>query len=461
MKVLLLSPPFGEGYMRNARCDYFAISDTQWYPIWLSYAGALLEREGHKVELIDAPAENLSKEDTLKRIGGFSPDLAVLYSSTKSEEEDFQFAGLIKERTGSKTAFVGPFVSIHPKEIASQSKVDYVIKGEFDYPLLELAQGKREEDIKNLYWKKNGIVNSNPTRPLLDSRQLDELPFVTDFYRRHLDIKRYHVPQELYPFVDLFTGRGCAWGHCTFCLWVHSFIPGQVYNLRSIGNVIEEIKFVKQNIKKAKEVFIQDDTLTSQRARELSNAILSEGIDMIWSCYARGNMDAKTLVLMKKAGCRTLHVGYESASNKVLKNTKKGLTAERMTKFTKEAKKAGLRIHGDFLMGLPGETRESIKKTISWAKELDPETAQFSIMNPYLGTPFYEELVKQNALKDGEPDYKHLPSDELRVAARKAVREFYMSPRYLKRMIFHPREYLFPNIPTMIKTAPYMLWKRW
>jgi len=462
MKVLLLSPPYLPEYMRNARCDYVGLSTSQWYPIWLSYCGALLEKKGHKVRLIDAPAYGLDQQATSGAAQEFSPELIVVYSSTKSEESDIEFATSLKTLTGARLVFVGPFVSISPEEILRQGQeVDFAVEGEFDFPVLELAEGRSPEEIRNLFFRADGEIRENPPRPLLATAELDSLPFVTDFYRRHLDLRRYQVPQELFPFVDLFTGRGCCYGRCTFCLWPHSFIQGAVYNKRSIENVLDELEFVKEHIPQAKEVFIQDDTLPTDRARELSQAILSRGLEMVWSCYARGNMDYETLALMKRAGCRNLHIGYESASDEVLKNIKKGVSRERMTKFTEDAKRAGLRVHGDFLVGLNGETQESIKQTIRWAKELNPHTAQFSILNIYPSTPFYEYLSQHGFIQNGEPSYPHLTNEELRRWAKRGYAEFYLSWRYLKRILQEPKAHFLGQFRPIWRMLSSIFWRRW
>jgi radical SAM superfamily enzyme YgiQ (UPF0313 family) len=448
--------------MRNARCDYVGISDTQWPPIWLAYCGALLEERGHKVKLVDAPAEKMGHKEALEESKRFSPELTVVYSSTKSEDNDIEFAVRLKDETGCRLVFVGPFVSLKPNLILEKSsKVEYAVKGEFEHPVLELAEGRSERKVKNVVWRDGGRIIRNEARPLLNTKQLDELPFVTKFYRKHVNMRNYRPPSELYPLVDLFTGRGCYWGKCTYCLWVHSFIPGSVYNTRSIGNVMDEFAYVKENMKGIKEIFIQDDTLPKERVVELSKAILDHSLSVTWSCYVRGDLDYKTLTLMKKAGCRTLHVGYESASNEVLKQSMKGLTREQMTKFTEDAKKAGLKIHGDFLIGLPGETKKTVRDTIEWAKKLDPDTAQFSLINIYPGTPLYEHLKKNNFIKDNEPSYPNLTNEELRELAKKGVREFYVSFRYARRALKQPREYFIPRLRTAKKTLPYMLWRQW
>lgn len=130
--------------MRNARCDYVSLSRSQWYPIWLSYCGALLERHGHQVKLIDAPAAGLTHKAALEQCVSFSPGWAVIYGSTESQDNDIRFAAHIKEQTGSRLVFVGPFISIDPGEILERSaEVDCALKGEFDFPVLELAFSRR------------------------------------------------------------------------------------------------------------------------------------------------------------------------------------------------------------------------------------------------------------------------------------------------------------------------------
>jgi len=462
MKILLLSPPYLLDYMRNARCDYVSLSRAQWYPIWLSYCGALLESKGYQVKLIDAPAERLTDGKTLKKSIRFKPDWTVIYSSTKSQASDIEFSKKIKEKTGSKLVFVGPFISINPKKIMeADNSIDYVVKGEFEYPVLELVEGKKPDKVKNLYYRKRKRIVKNPLRPLLTGKQLDKLPFVTQFYHRNLNLKNYMIPQEPYPFVDLFTGRGCYWGVCTFCLWVHSFIPGRVYNTRSVENVIEEIKWVLKNVKEVKEIFIQDDTLPGWRGRELAKAILKNKLKITWACYARADLDFESLKIMKKSGCRSLHVGYESADQKVLDKIAKGITLKQMNQFNQNANKLGFEVHGDFLVGLPGSSLKTVKKTIDWAKKAGLSSAQFSILNLYPKTPLYEYLKKNNYLKDNEPSYPDFPKEEIRKWAKKAYRDFYFNPSYLKKVLENPRERLFLKLPAIQRMIASIFWKRW
>lgn len=463
MKVVLLSPPYLGDYMRNGRCDYVSLSHSQWYPIWLGYCGALLEKHGHEVKLIDAPVRGLSHEATMEECASFSPGLTVVYSSLKSQESDIQFAEQVKARTGSKLVFVGPFVSINPRTILEQStEVDWAVRREFDFPVLELAEGEPPEKVRNLLYRSGGGVAENEIRPLLTRAELDQFPFVSDFFRRHVDLHDYKMPQQLYPFIDMMTGRGCAWGRCTFCLWVHTFVPGPVYNTRSVENVIAELKFIKTEMPEVKEVMIQDDTLTTERARDISHAILDAKLDITWSCYTRGDTDYDTLVLMKRAGCRALHAGFESSNVQILKNVWKGTHPTVMKRFGEDAEKVGLNVHGDFMFGLPGETRESIQDTISWAKSVPITTAQFELINTYPGTPLHEYLRENNYLTaEGEPTYPHLGNEEIRQWAKRGFREFYFNWRYVKKVLSHPYDRFFTKMPNILPMICSLLWRRW
>jgi radical SAM superfamily enzyme YgiQ (UPF0313 family) len=206
---------------------------------------------------------------------------------------------------------------------------------------------------------------------------------------------------------------------------------------------------------------IQDDTFTTERAKEFSEAKLRRGIRLIWSCYARGNVDYETLKLMKQAGCRNLHVGFESGDPQVLVNIKKGISKEKMTRFAEDAKKAGLQIHGDFAIGFPGETVETIDETVQWACQIRPHTAQFQLMIPFPGTPFYEELERNGWLKNGAPNYPEMSTEQLEEMAKKAYRSFYFSLPFLKSMMRHPYELFLSRIKTYYRAIPAVLWKRW
>ncbi|MBF0152941.1 MAG: radical SAM protein [Magnetococcales bacterium] len=461
-KVMVLSPPFVKDYMRNARCDFVSNSGTQWYPIWLGYCGALLEKQGYTVKLIDAPAAGLTHQETECLFLEFRPDLLVVYTGQLSEDNDVALTDRLLERHACQALFAGPFFSIAPqKTLAKSKKCVWGVTGEFEYPILDLLEGGDPASIANFVVREGEEVRSNPERPYLSGAVLDGFPFVSDFFNRHLNLSWYRTPSEKYPFIDIMTGRGCYWGKCTYCLWVHTFIRGQTYNVRSVDNIVEEVRFIQKHLPHVRSLMIQDDTLPAGRAGAFAEAKSAAGLDLPWSCYARGNIDRETLVTMQRSGCLNLHVGFESGNPEILRSIRKGVLKERMTRFAQDAKAAGIHIHGDFAIGFPGETPESIRETIDWACSMRPDTAQFQLMIPFPGTPFYQELVDKGWLKNGAPDYPEVDWVAMERWAKVAYREFYLSWPYLQEMLRHPYELGFKKAKIYLTALPAVFWKQW
>lgn len=433
MRVLLLNPPYKANFIRCARSTWPSISGSNWYPIFLAYATGWLEKHKIEAKLIDALVMPLTKEQVYKISQQFKPQLLVLYVSDKSLKNDLSIGKQIKKLAGCQLILVGPWCSFNPEGILRLNpSIDGIVRREFEDVILDIAQGKSKEDIRGLVFRKGKKIISNPERAFLTPKQLDQFPYVTDVYKRHLNIGKYHQASLLHPYVDLFTARGCPWGKCTFCLWPNTIHKGSLYRARSLKNVIAEFKYVKKELPKVKEIFIQDDTLPAGRARQLAKLILKNKIKITWSCYARAEMDLETLKLMKSAGCRYLHVGFESADQKILQNICKGTTLDKMKVFAQNAKKSGLKIHGDFIVGLPGETEETIKKTIQWAKNLGIEGYQFLTLQPQKETPLYGWLKKRKYLLRNEAvSYPNLQKEKLEFWRLKAMREIYLKPKYI------------------------------
>lgn len=440
MKVLLLMPPYVPGFSRNARWEGVGISGSRWPPIYLAYCTALLEREKHETKLMDAPTDGLSHEETYKIAKEFAPELIVIYFSIKSIDNDLEVGERIHELTGSEVVLVGPSAFFAPAEtVKRSSNINLLAKGEFDFTVLDLANKVPKEQIKGLFWKNSeGEVLENAPREPVSGEQLDQFPFVTDVYRRHLNIKNYRQSCHPYPYVDLFTGRGCTWGKCTFCFWPHTINKQGGYRTRKIENVIEELRFVEEEMPYIKEVYIQDDTLPRERAIELSEAILENKLKFRWSCYSRANLDLQTLKLMRKAGCHILEVGFESCSPEILENIRKGIRVSTMEKFVKNAREAGLEIIGAFITGFPGETVETIKATTEWAKKLPCLRYTFEITRPYPGTPLYQRLEQHGCLKDGKPNYPHLSTEDIYRWNKWSLNRVFFSPKYFFRVVRKP-----------------------
>ena len=449
MKIYLLNPPFVPNFVRCGRWQGAAArSGGLDYPKWLAYATGVLE-ERFDVKLVDAPARKLDKEDVINDAKTFEPDLIVVDSNFSSLSNDVNVAALLKEHTGAKTALVGPPTSQFPERILQNDRVDIVARFEYDFTLKKIAEalegGNGFKGINGISYKKTGKIVHNPNREFTTTKDLDNMPFVSEVYKKHLNINDYFLSQSLYPEVQIFTGRGCP-HRCTFCSWPVTLM-GRTYRARSAENIADEFEWIKENLPEVKEIFIEDDTFTinNKLVRGVCEEIKKRKIDITWSCNARADMDYETMREMKKAGCRLLIVGYESGSDKILKNIKKGVTIEQMKAFTKDAKKARLMIHGDFIIGLPGETKDTADKTMKFIKELKPNILQVAVATPIPGTEFYN-WVKENGflLVDDLEDsldkegfqkciisYPEFTKEDIENYVDKALKGYYLSPSYI------------------------------
>jgi anaerobic magnesium-protoporphyrin IX monomethyl ester cyclase len=441
LKVILINPQYVQGYIHSARWDSLTISGSHWYPIFLAYCTSLLEKYGHECKLIDAEAENLTDTEVFKTARKFQPDFSVIYVSERGLKNNIELATKIKKQTKGKIIFVGPWCSMVSNEMLKTKIVDHVIDGEFEFVVKDIIEGKR---------KKRYIKSKR-----LTLEQLSELPWVTKIYAKHLNIRNYKIGSLWHPFVDLFTGRKCYWGKCTFCLWPNTIFKKGSYVSRDINDVLDEIAWAVKNIRpKIKEIFIQDDTPPAWRCKELAEGLIKRGIKIQWSTYARGDLTLtpKILSVMKKSGCHCLHVGYESGNDSILKNINKGVTVKGLETFTKWVTRAGIDIHADFMIGLPGETLETIRKTIDWAKKLNVVTYQFAPPKPYKCTPYYNWLIKNNCIdKKGNPNLPNMTYDEMVKWCKIAMRECYFNPEFIKRIMFKPHE-----IQRLLRSAFYL-----
>ncbi|TFH40185.1 MAG: radical SAM protein, partial [ANME-2 cluster archaeon] len=285
----------------------------------------------------------------------------------------------------------------------------------------------------------------NPDREFSSSEDLDKMPFVSKIYKKHLNIKDYFLSQSLYPEIQIFAGRGCP-NQCTFCSWPVTLM-GRKYRARSYDNIADEFEYIQEEFPEVKEIFIEDDTFTINKKliRTFCDEIKRRQIDITWSCNARATLDYTTMKAMKEAGCRLLIVGYESGSDEILKRIKKAVNIEQMKAFTREAKKARLMIHGDFIIGLPGETKETADKTLKFIKELKPNLLQIAIATPIPGTEFYdlvknngsmtvenlEESIDENGYQKCIISYPEFTKDEIENFVDRALKEYYLSPSFI------------------------------
>jgi radical SAM superfamily enzyme YgiQ (UPF0313 family) len=237
--------------------------------------------------------------------------------------------------------------------------------------------------------------------------------------------------------------------------------------MRSIEHFLKEFDYISRFMPEVKSVMIQDDMLTNKRALEISEGLLARGNKLRWSCYAKPNskLTIETMKKMRKSGCLNLHVGFESGDDAVLEKIDKGSSVEQAKELGRLARESGLFLHADFAMGHFGDTRETMRKTIELAKEIDPHTAQFQLMIPFERTKFMSQLTEKGCLTDtSEPTYQAIGGasvEEIRSMAKKAYREFYLSPRYLGKALSDPTNYLFNRFDQFWPALQAIFWKRW
>ena len=441
LKTLFLNPPSFENFDGGAGSRWPATREIEsfWYPVWLAYPAGMLEGS----RLLDAPSHHVSGEQTIEIAKQY--EFLVLFTSTPGFPGDILLATAIKAVNPKiKIAFVGPHVTVLPeKSLRDCPAIDFICRKEFDYAVTDYAKGKPLEEIAGASFLKDGKIVHNPDAPQIQN--LDELPHVTEIYKRDLDITNYNVPFLLNPYVSLYTTRGCP-AQCTFCLWPQT-LSGHPWRKRSTDDVAREMAKAKTLWPNVKEFFFDDDTFNIQKARTIELCAKLKPLGLTWSCTSRVTTDYETLKAMKEAGCRLLIVGYESGDQQILKNIKKGATIERARDFTRDCHKLGLVIHGDFIMGLPGETHETINNTIAFAKELDVETIQVSVAHAYPGTELYDYavsngfMVGDNKMVDegghqlAQIQYPGLPADDIMSAVHRFYDEYYFRPKAVFRIL--------------------------
>ena len=451
MRIYMLNPPYFPHFGREMRWQDTGRGGTLYYPIWISYATGLLENNKHDVRLVDAPAWDWSIEKVIEDLRKFSPDMVVVGTSFTSVNNDLDVSKKIKSEFDADVPviMVGPPTSQFPEKMLDGG-VDIVARYEYDFTLAELAErmekGESIDDISGISFKQNGKVIHNPNRPWSTSGELDGLPFVSEVYKRHLNIRDYFLNYSLYPMVQIFTGRGCPY-KCTFCSWPQSLM-GRKYRVRSVENLLDELEWIEGNLPEVKEVFLEDDTFTISKNRvlEFCKGYAGRGLDISWSCNARADtLDQETMKEMRRTNCRFLIVGFESADDEILKNIKKGFTVELAREFAKNVKSAGLLLHADFIIGLPGENKATIEKTRRFIKEIKPEQIQVSVSSPFPGTELYEWCKENGYLLTDDPNeyldeqghqkaiisYPGLANEEMVTEVDKILKEYYLSISYV------------------------------
>ncbi|MDE2054848.1 MAG: hopanoid biosynthesis associated radical SAM protein HpnJ [Xanthomonadaceae bacterium] len=440
-KTLFLQAPSFDGFDGGAGSRYQAKREIKsfWYPTWLAQPAAMVPGS----RLLDAPADNLGVEETLEIAQDY--ELVIIHTSTPSFPTDARFAELLKARRANiLIGMVGAKTAVDPGgSLKATNAIDFVCREEFDYACKEIAEKKPLAAVRGVsYLGPDGRVVNNVSQPTI--HEMDALPFVAPIYKRDLNIDNYYIGYLKHPYVSLYTGRGCR-SKCTFCLWPQT-VGGHRYRVRSAESVLAEARWIKENMPEVRELMFDDDTFTDlsrqnmQRVYEIARGLHAMG--WTWSCNSKANVPYESLKIMKENGLRLLLVGYESGDNQILLNIKKGLRTDIARRFTEDCRKLGILVHGTFILGLPGETRQTIDQTIEFAKSINPHTIQVSLAAPYPGTALYQQAVENGWLEDAGGhnlvndrgvqlaaiSYPDLSKEEIYHGVERFYRAFYFRP---------------------------------
>jgi hopanoid biosynthesis associated radical SAM protein HpnJ len=438
LRTLFLHPPSYDGFDGGAGARYQARREIRsfWYPTWLAQPAAMVPGS----RLVDAPPAGLTLDAVLPLAREY--DLVVVHTSTPSFARDAQVAAALKAQAPALVVgFVGAHVAVaREAALRASAAIDFVAGEEFDFAVKEVAEGVPLSRVPGLSYRVNGAIARTAERAPFED--MDALPWVVDVYHRDLQIDDYVIGYLRHPYVSLYTGRGCR-SRCTFCLWPQT-VGGHRYRTRSADNVVAEIAHATRLFPDVKEYFFDDDTFTDDLPRAEAIARGLGRLGVTWSCTAKANVPRRTLEVLREHGLRLLLVGYESGNQQILNNVRKGIRLDVARAFTAHAKRLGIAIHGTFIMGLPGETGETIEETIRFALEIEPDTLQVSLAAPYPGTELHREALARGwlaggGLVDGQGvqatalGYPHLSRTEIFESVDAFYRRFYFRPR----KIFH------------------------
>jgi radical SAM superfamily enzyme YgiQ (UPF0313 family) len=462
MRICFINPPFLGRFSRSQRSPGVIKSGTMYYPYWLAHAAALAEARGHDISLIDAPADGLSEDRLYDLVADFGPDLLVIESVTASWHSDCELAGRLKARHGQAAlCMVGTHVTAMWREtLELEPAIDFVAIGEYDVTIAELADAialhRDVAAVAGLAMRQAGQPVRSAHRPLLQN--LDELPWIAPIYKRFLNIDHYYFNLSQHPMIMLIGGRGCN-AMCFYCVYPQ-VIHGHRYRHRTPEHLIAEMLWVQENMPDVKEITFEDDNFGADRdfARRFAERAQERGVRLPFFANLRTTVDYETLASLRAAGLRNCAVGFESGDDRILRNMRKGQNTSMQARFVRDAHKVGLLVHGCFMVGFPGETRETMEKTLRLAFAVKPDSAQFYPVMPYPGTGAYAYYRQSGFLATtqfrewltddgGHRCVLNLPNltpQEIEAFCERAFKRFHFRPRYivykLWQAVRHPRE---------------------
>jgi radical SAM superfamily enzyme YgiQ (UPF0313 family) len=448
MKVLLINPPYF-----NSKYKFIGLVAP---PLGIAYMAAVLEENNIDVEIIDAAALEMSWETLEAEIKRRSPGLVAVTALTPTIDKALETAELAKKTCPQATVVMGGY---HPTfnypEMLAKDYVDIVVMGEGEYTMLELVETLDEGgDLKNV----KGIAYEGgvtPPRPLIND--LDELPFPA---RHLLPMDHYKILNMKLHTATMVSGRGCPM-QCSFC--ASAALHGNRLRMRSPENVVDEMEHLINDHNSGMIAFMDDTfTLKPSRVEEICDEIKRRNMDVYWGCTARADTLSENLLRkLSDSGCITMFLGVESADQQQLDRVNKQMTIEKIRQAFKLSRENDIRTIASVVLGMPGDTKESIGRTIKFVRELNPSYALFSLATPYPGTRFYQEAVQDNLLKVKDWSKYTLLSpvletvdcslDELKKMQTKAFRQFYLRPIYLMRQVRMDGPILLKTVAAMMK----------
>ena len=445
--ILLIMPPFSmkERYGRGIEKIGASLP-----PLGLLYVGAALEKAGYNVKIFDTQIYNWNIKEIVQHCDDFKPDAVGVYCNTSNYQRAVELAQEIKTGFAFNIPIIfgGPHVTIRPLEVLSNDAIDYVVIGEGEISSVELIDvlnnrypGLKLGDVKGIGFKEGGKPTINPFRALIEN--LDLIPFPA----RHLvPMEKYRPSPNQYkrfPMTTMMVSRGCPF-NCTFCnvekLWTRR------YRIRSVKNVVDEIKHLIKNYG-IREINFWDDIwgLNKEWIKEFCDAIKKEKLNLTWSCECRvDTIDKEILKKMKEAGCWCIFFGIESLDQEILEAINKKITIEKITQAFVWMREAGIEIRANFILGLPKETPEKVRKMLEILCQLNPDYVKFNLLTPYPETALYKEIKegKWGVMVDESYDkltgyfatflpcgYKDI--DELKRIKKYAFRKYYFRLGYI------------------------------
>lgn len=448
MNIALINSPTvgGKGFIREGRCTQEAsLWATQWPPISLAYIASVLTQGNDKTFIYDCPATQISLHKLISKLSEKKSSLAILPISTPSFANDMKVVTELKNRLPSvKIAIIGVHATAKHVEIVKKfHQIDFVIRNEPEFTAIEIVRALLTDaafsEIRGLTWRETGEPRINPDRPFIEN--LDSLPFPAWEY---INLRDYRLPFKGRPFLSVAPLRGCPY-RCTFCTAGEYY--GHKIRFRSVDSVIKEIKHDISRFD-VRDFFMWAETFTIKRdfVLELAAAMKKETPGIRWTCNSRTDtVDEEMVGKMAEAGCWMMSFGIESTDPTVQKNMKKNLKIKDLHSPIRMTRKAGIRTVGHFILGMPGDTPETVEQTIQDAMTMDLDFAQFYTAAPFVGSELHKEAKRQGWLVNGNFEQMRqsraslslpgLPPEAVTKAAKRAQRAFYLRPRQIIRLI--------------------------